>query len=541
MAVRKKNSHRTSTLQLTRHIESLQDGFRKLPKGAGLQDLARQFSGTVKNVFPGSEIDFAVRPADSEGWEALIGRSDAEIADRLELPEGQSSSRGALRKKSRSISFVQRLADKSHIGIVLERKSRGSAYSPADLLTLQLFVHLFDNAYQDLLYRRNEKDLIFSLNHRVLQLNSLIDTGIEVSKLDQSASPHELALERAASLTNASSGRLEVTSKEGLSEEIRFPAGAPMRKLPGKERRIATRFTFGGRKYTFELFEKESRKGIVPFEETDQLLLDALARQVHASLENRYLHEQALEKQKFEQDMAVAASIQQRILPAALPAIKGYDIAGINIPSKSVGGDYYDCIPLSDGRYALIIADVAGKGIPAALLVSSLHAYLSVYLENRIPLSELAGKLNKVIWRASTDDKFITAFIAVLSPDTGELELLNAGHNPAYLLRNSSSVQEFSAAGLPLGMVDMDFPYQSERVTIERGERLLLYTDGITEASDEHEEFYDDHSPLRDFVLHHRPGRADAFIADLIRDIKEFTGSAPQSDDITALYLHRTS
>ncbi len=90
-------------------------------------------------------------------------------------------------------------------------------------------------------------------------------------------------------------------------------------------------------------------------------------------------------------------------------------------------------------------------------------------------------------------------------------------------------------------MVDMDFPYQSERVTIEKGERFLLYTDGITEASDEHEEFYDVHSPLRDFVLHHRPDRADAFIAELISDIKKFTGAAPQSDDITALYIHRTS
>jgi serine phosphatase RsbU (regulator of sigma subunit) len=540
MAGRRTSSDRSSTQQLTLHIESLQDGFRKLPKGAGLLDLARHFSGTVKNVFPGAEIDIALRPPDAERWEALVGRGGSEIVDRLELPAGQSSSWSSLGEKSKSIFVVQKLVDKSNVGVVLRRRSSASKYSPADVLTLRLFVHLFDNAYQDLLYRRNEKDLIFSLNHRVLQLNSLIDTGIEVSKLDQSASPRELALERAASLTNASSGRLKVTSKEGPNEEIRFPAGARLRKLPAKDKRISTRFTFGGRKYTFELFEKESRKGVVPFEETDQLLLDALARQVHASLENRYLHEQALEKQKFEQDMAVAASIQQRILPTSLPSITGYDIAGINIPSKSVGGDYYDCIPLSSGRYALVIADVTGKGVPAALLVSSLHAYLSVYLESGIPLSELAQKLNKVIYRATTDDKFITAFIAVLSPDRGELEMLNAGHNPAYLWRTTNTVQEFSAAGLPLGMVDMDFSYQSERVTIEKGERFLLYTDGITEASDEKEEFYDVHSPLRDFVLHHKPDRAEAFIAELISDIKKFTGSAPQSDDITALYLHRS-
>ena len=239
--------------------------------------------------------------------------------------------------------------------------------------------------------------------------------------------------------------------------------------VPGGQHQISSSFSFGGNSYSFELYNKESRSGPVPFDETDQLLLDALARQVHASLENRYLHAQALEKQKIEQDMAVAASIQQRILPTALPAIEGYDVAGINIPSKAVGGDYYDCIALPDGRFALVIADVSGKGVPAALLVSSLHAYLSAYIESGMPLRDLAVRLNRVICHASTDDKFITAYLGILTPATGEFESLNAGHTSTFLLRADGSVQELSTGGVPLGMLDMDFPFQSETVTIQAG------------------------------------------------------------------------
>jgi serine phosphatase RsbU (regulator of sigma subunit) len=525
--------------RLSAQIGSLQEAFRKLSIAATLRDLAGQFIGVVRGIFPDADIDLLHRPGGTQTWQMLVDGGAQGLDRLLALPPEQSSALSTLHQSSNSLCVIQGLVDKSAIGMVLTRHLPDSATSDIDAVSLRLFVHLFDNAHQDLVYRRNEKQLIFSLNHRVLQLNSLIDTGIEVSKLDQHESPQQLALERAASLTNASKGLVRVTSGGTLREEIFFPAGVPVHASADDKTRIATSFAFADSTYTFELFEKESRSGILPFEETDQLLLDALARQVHASLENRYLHQQALEKQKIEQDMAVAASIQQRILPATLPAIAGYDIAGINIPSKSVGGDYYDCIPLPDGKYALIIADVAGKGVPAALLVSSLHAYVSAYLESTIPLVELAQRLNRVICHASTDDKFITAYIALLSPATGEIESLSAGHNPAYWLKSDNTVQELSVGGVALGMLDMDFPFQSEHFTMKEGERLLLYTDGITEATNEQNQLYDSDVPLQEFVMKHRPENAGQFIQDLVGDIKRFTGNAPQSDDITALYLLR--
>ncbi len=518
-------------------IESLQDGFRKLTKAATLKDLADQFATVLDRVFPNTQTYLFHRAEHSDQWQSL----QPSIPDTLSLPSpGElTDASGFLDKASRSMYAVQRLVDKSHVGLVLTQQSGKKKYSDDDVVSLRLFVQLFDNAHQSLLHRRKEKELIFALNHRVLQLNSLIDTGIEVSKLYQRIPLHQLALERAASLTNASKGLVSVKRKDRSKEEMTFPAGQRTKKVEDPSHCITSSFKFGGDKYTFKLFEKESRHGILPFEETDQLLLDALTRQVHASLENRYLHQQELEKQKIEREISVAAAIQQRILPEVLPVIEGYDIAGVNIPSKLVGGDYFDCIALPDGRYVLVMADVAGKGMPAALLVSSLHAYLSAYLETPISLAELAGRLNKVICRTSTADKFITAFIAILTPGTGEVEAVNAGHNPVYRLKQDGTIQEIKASGVPFGMLDLDLPYQNERIVLSKGERLLLYTDGIPEATNEQNQLYESAVPLQEFLKRHKSDNAEAFIQDLIDDIRKFTGRASQSDDITALYLVR--
>ncbi|OGU25572.1 MAG: hypothetical protein A2X66_07110 [Ignavibacteria bacterium GWA2_54_16] len=529
----------SSTNRLSPRIESLLAGFRKMSAVTNHVDLAKSSSRLLAKLFKNSKIDFLYRSQNSSDWQLLVDGRARGLEQIRDFLGDRNQSSFSLKKTPIGLCSASLMADDSLFAIALKSPSSRAKFSETDKVLLRLFMNLLDTAYQQLLHRRNEKALIFSLNHRVLQLNSLIDTGIEVSKLDQSASLQQLALERAASLTNASKGIVRIREGDKVVEESFFPDRFSTQAINGEQQTIATSFKFANRAFTFELFEKESRRGVIPFEDTDQMLLDALARQVHASLENRFLLEKELENQRFEQDMAVAAAIQKKIIPIKLPDIAGYDVAGINIPSKSVGGDYYDCIPLGDGSFALVIADVAGKGVPAALLVSSLHAYLSAYLEGAIPLSQLAQRLNKVIWRASTDDKFITAFIGILKPGNGELEMLNAGHNPTYLLRRDGSVQELGAVGLPLGMLDMDFPYQSERITIEKGERLFLYTDGITEAVNEREEFYDVERPLRDFFLGHQPAQSGAFIRELITDIKKFTGSAPQSDDITALYLRR--
>jgi sigma-B regulation protein RsbU (phosphoserine phosphatase) len=286
------------------------------------------------------------------------------------------------------------------------------------------------------------------------------------------------------------------------------------------------------------LAEKETRHGVTNFNDLDKLLLDAIARQVQASIENQFLNDQAIEKEKMEQELTVAASIQQRILPTELPKIEGYDLAGINIPSKEVGGDYYHCVDLKNGKYALIIADVAGKGIGAALLVSTLDAALYSYLEFEIPLTEMADRLNKLIYKSSPSDKYITFFIAVLNSKTGELDIVNAGHNPIFLLRSNGALENIDAGGVGLGMFDFGIPFAGQKLLMNSGDRLFLYTDGIPEAMNEKEEEYSDEKMIR-FFTDNSSTPSKEFIDDLVKDVKEYSGSALQSDDITAMILKR--
>jgi phosphoserine phosphatase RsbU/P len=532
-------SHEDLSERLLAQIDSLQENAAPLANAANLRELATRFTDQLSTAFRPRSIELLLHRDGDAAWRVLPGMVGERPLATIPLPEAGKSVVGQIGANGSELTVVQRLSNRSHLAIRLCGPAQGDGFRRSDLLPVQLHAHLFDIGYKSLLSHTTEKGLIFSLNHRVLQLNSLIDTGIEVTKLEQEIPPHHLALQRAASLTNAAKGVVTVSSDGRGTERYLFPAAAWEELKPREGLHITTSFTYGGSEYTFELFEKESRSGVVPFDETDQLLLDALARQVQGSLENQYLHAQALEKQKIEQDIAVAASIQQRILPTTLPAIDGYDVAGINLPSRMVGGDYYDCIRLPGGRFAFVVADVAGKGINAALLVSSFYAFLSAYLEHTVPLLEVAGYLNRAVCRASTSDKFITCLLAILDPATGEIESLNAGHTPGYLLRVDGSVHELSVGGVPFGMLDMDFPFQSEKVTLNPGERLLLYTDGVTEAANEESELYDSSNPLKEFVVRRRPERADEFIRALIADVRKFTGSAVQSDDITAIYLVR--
>jgi len=518
-------------------IESLRTYLRQLPKSAGIPDLGKALLTGIATAYPDATMALFRRATPEAPWERVAG-SDVP-ADLMPLPKGGEGS-ATLDSSGRAMYVVHVLGDRSQAGLALRRDGNAAPFTGTDLASLRLFMLPFESACQERLHARNQKDMVFSLNHRVLQLTSLIDTGIEVAKLDNADTVHRLALERAASLTNASKGFVTIESGIQVRETVTFPEGSAVTASPEGGTRITAGFTFGGETYTFSLFDKESRSGVIPFEDTDQLLLEALTRQVHASLENRSLLQQALDKEKMERDLALAASIQQLIIPKSLPAVAGYDIAGVNIPTKSVGGDYYDCIPLPDGRYALIVADVAGKGIPAALLVSSLHAYLQAYLASgTISLEELSRRLNKAICQSSPDDKFITAFIAMLSPATGVVESVNLGHNTVYHLRSDGNVAELNDGGLALGMLDIDFPYQTQKVTIEKGERLLLYSDGIPEAMDAHDQLFESVLPLAVYLSKHRVDRGEEFIADLLGEIRAFTADTPQSDDITALYLLR--
>ncbi len=521
------------------HLNSFQEGFDILAESNTLEELAKNLCHILRGNILVKGAGIYYKRSGSGGWIELCNLVPRDGFDLNTL----NSFNGALSvidgfPLNGNILMIIPMLDDSAFAVILDDKLTGEPFSSMDKLTLQLFNQLLNNAYQAFKNRKKEKQLIFTLNHKVLQLNSLIDTGIEIAKISQDFSLYELALERAASMTNASKALLFVDDGSGSAEKYYFPGEFKIEESEEPGFRIEADFKFKNTGYHFLLLNKESREGYIPFEETDKLLLDAFGRQVLGAVENRYLHQEELEKQKIEQELSVAGSIQRKIIPDRLPEIVNYDLAGINIPSKEVGGDYYDCKQLKDGRYAMIIADVSGKGVPAALLVSSLNASLNPYFESGLSLSEIAFRINKLIFSATPPDKYITSFLALLTPQTGDLEILNAGHNPIYLLTREKEIKELTKGGLSFGMFDMDVPYDSENIIMKPGDRLLLYTDGIPEAMNMDEEVYSDET-LIDFFREKNFENAGTFINELIKDIKRHTGNTPQSDDITALYLTR--
>lgn len=519
--------------RISRQINSFQDSFRTLSRVKSLEEMGKKFCGILKENILSDNVNIFHKEKDNQSWKSVCVSKPESVECINNFHDNHAYQITFLMEQEFKVCILLPLVDNTSFGILLGPKRDNSDYSDVDKITLQIFLQLLDNAYQSFISQQKEKNLLFSLNHKILQLNSLIDTGIAISKFDQKNIIFNLALERAISLTNASRGVFQVTEKGEIREIIYFPAKFSFKN---EHNAIQTGFLYNNLTYSFILIDKETRNGFVSFDETDKLLLAALARQVHAALENQRLHLEALEKQKLDQELSVAGSIQRAILPNPIPLIKGYDLYGINIPSKEIGGDFFDCIQLKDGRIALIMADVSGKGISAALLVSSLHASLHAYLDNSLSLVELVQNLNKVIYKSTTIDKYVTLFIALLDAESGQLETVNAGHNTCFVLRADSQLIELKKGGIPLGLMNTDFPYKSENLILQKGDRLFLYTDGIPEAMNTKGKFYEDTGRFKEIMLDGYKAAKD-FIQQLVSDVNDFRGDAEQSDDITALYL----
>jgi sigma-B regulation protein RsbU (phosphoserine phosphatase) len=524
--------------KLSLQAESFQEGFEILSKSISLTEMIENFLHLLRGNFIISEITAYHKMLIDSGWNIIASKKNLDPADLAYFEGTESFTIRYFEKQKYNVSIFLSLADQSVLGILIGQKMDKCAFNDLDKITLQILLQIFDAAYRSFLNQERVKALIFELNEKVVQLNNLIDTVIEVSRYDKRNILFDLALERIAPLTNASSALLQISNNDKVEQRYSFPPNVNVADLLKCEFKLESGFDFNNLSYQFTLAEKETRNGVTNFNELDKMLLDAITRQVQASIENQYLNNQAIEKEKMEQELNVAASIQQRILPESLPKIESYDIAGINIPSKEVGGDYYECFDLGRGKYALIIADVAGKGIGAALLVSTLDAALRSYLQFDIPLTEMSDRLNKLIYKSSPSDKFITFFIAVLDSKTGELDIVNAGHNPIFLLRKNNTLEKLDAGGVGLGMFDFGIPFAGQKSIIRSGDKLFLYTDGIPEAMNEKEEEYSDDKMIK-FFIEHSDKSSDDFIKSMVNDVKKYVGITPQSDDITAMILKK--
>lgn len=264
--------------------------------------------------------------------------------------------------------------------------------------------------------------------------------------------------------------------------------------------------------------------------------LFSLASLATIAIENAHLLETALEKQRIEGELHIARDIQQALLPARLPSESVFECAAINIPSTDVGGDYYDVIRLTDTEYLFAIADVAGKGIPASLLMANVQAALRALAPYCTSTSTTVMRINDVVCsNIRGGNKFITFFTGILNTKTLELFYTNAGHNPPLLVRSNGAILHLEEGGLILGV----FPnstYEEKNVKLFRGDVLVLYTDGISEAMNaREEEFTEEH--LEELLKNVRHLSAKEILGAIQTAVARHVQKHPQSDDITLLVV----
>jgi len=290
-----------------------------------------------------------------------------------------------------------------------------------------------------------------------------------------------------------------------------------------------------GRKMTELVVSSPGGRELTLFEAD---FLEGLTLQAAVALENARNHKRNIEFARLQQDLDAARNIQRSLLPQELPEIPGYSVGFRSNTCYEVGGDYLDIVEQPDGSLLMVVADVAGKGLASAITSVSFRAVFRGIAATGMPLGELAKRMNEHHWAEGEEyrRRYVTAIFMRLHPATGDLEVVNAGHNPGFLVAPGEPAYEFNASGTPLGLLP-GRSYTSERRSIPEGARLLFYTDGLTEVFRGDEE-YGPERLLNEFStcrLHEAGGILDA----LWTAIEAFADGGPQADDMTALALCR--
>ena len=296
------------------------------------------------------------------------------------------------------------------------------------------------------------------------------------------------------------------------------------------------------------------------YEARELKLLNTLALPTATAIENARLFERtvqagyererllALNKEAevaragYERELDLAATIQADLFPAQLPALPGYDLSARSRPARRCGGDYYDAIPMVIAPGAegvlLCVADVSGKGVPAALLMSHMQATLRALLGRTASLQELAGHAHDLLHGSTADNKYVTAALLQLAPVTGRASYVSAGHINSLLVRRDGEVLLLGSTGAPLGLLPPGLPYETTMVDIQAGDCMILCSDGVPDAQNETDDEFGE-SRLTAIVRDARNEPSAEIVSRVFDAIDQFAGTAPQFDDITLMVLRR--
>ncbi len=390
-----------------------------------------------------------------------------------------------------------------------------------ELVTHQPLEQLFETILQLALSAVEAKrGVILTLDEGELQVRASKGDGFTIS-----AAVRDQVLRDKCSLSIRDAQRHDALSKQQsiVLQSVRSMMAAPLQ--------TGTR--------VIGLIYVDNGSVVRPFSQDDLDLLTVMANVAAIRIENARLAEVEQSEKLMEANLTEASEIQRSLLPTEPPAYDGWELAGINLPCQTVGGDYFDFIPYQDGRLAVVVGDVAGKGLPAALLMSSLQAKVQMLRESNPSPGHAVATLNRSLTERCPLGKFITFFYALLDPLSGTLEYSNAGHNYPLILRQDGSVEKLSGSGLVMGLFSA-VHYEVKKTKLAPGDLLVLYSDGVTEAADSADVEFGD-TGLAEFLAARKAIRCEDIVNQLVEHIRKWRGTKAFADDFTVVLVRRSA
>lgn len=418
-----------------------------------------------------------------------------------------------------------------HLGVLLEvARALHSSMSLEDVLASVL-----DAALQ---VTRTQRGVLLLMQDGELQ------PSVVRSAEHRMLRPQDLEISQSVLRQVVTSRRESIVSDTGVDERMRDQASVvrlelhtivaiPLEKLPVMGSLDTT--ISGKPAELLGVLYLDSHAPSTAFSDLDREVLRSLAQEAATVVENARLFALARQRERLDHEMKIAQEIQKHLLPKSYPQSELFTITGTTIACEMVGGDYFDVLELEDGRYGLVVADIAGKGIPAALMASMLQGTFSATAGSDVSLKVLATRVNKYMVEHSLDDRYATLFYGVIGSD-GNLEYLNAGHVPGMILSPGGAVRNLHSENFPLGMFDFA-EYHSSSDRLAPGDFLVLYSDGISEAQNERGDLFGEQGLCA--LLEKFKGRSEMEMFEaILAGLREFTSGAPQSDDMTLLVVH---
>lgn len=463
---------------------------------------------------------------------------------------------------TRSLLFNLRTSNNHHGFLLIGSRASGLEFSQQDieftealciistaaLVNSELFNEL-NKTYRNLDRRIHELNTLFDLSK---EFNLLVDRE-KISQIFKFALLGQLFIRtffliyknQDTTVMLSSSGiRVEPTQSErdeifeNATDEILIIDKNFKNSYPWlKEHDISMLFTVSIQNKKVAVIGVGERANKIPFNESDLNFLKSLANLAAISIQKTYFLEERIDKERMEEELSIAKSIQKGLFPDPIPSVDGIDFAVTSVSSREVGGDYFDVARTPDGNTIFAIADVTGKGVPAALLMANLQSMLHVLLPVEISLSEATERINNLIYRNTPSDKFITFFWAKYLSHHKILRYVNAGHNPPLLLRKGAdSFEELSQGGLLLGALETLAPYDQSDIQLNPGDILICYTDGIDEAPHPllEEEYGTDR--LKQIILKSRDLPSEQLLNAIVEDVKTYCNNR-LIDDLTLMVI----